>query len=706
MEVSLIQTICNLSSMLRGGKTTAWDNDSNIQPALESVMGSLQLVNTRQVALFVAIFERNIGSRWCDIDDLTRFFGISAMEIMTLVGEIEAMARLGHIQKKDPDETVVHVEFRIARNIMDAIACGEMIEVVPPATNAEFSRYTFCRKVSGWVENDDLSTIEIIANMQDLETQHHDLAFVENTMSQIQEPHARALFYEMCNDFVSVPHHRAVDEGYTNIRCTMRDLFDDVHQRNLQTSLLNNKQHPLCLNRFIEVNLPDNEIHLTNKGKRLFLEDDYSAYAPNYYHLDRYKFAMAVHDYLRSNEVRMVLHEDGDKEENSITSTICEMEEANPQLSFIATLQRMLPEPRERASMYDVAYSLIYKGCGANLQETAGCLYDIRGQRRVINAMADEQHNLQQLGLAKIEKRSNFFGETTMLCLTGKGCDIYFEEDAALYAPRMERKNMIAAAEIVEKPLFFANDLERQLSLVRGSLQDEAYRNLCTRLEEKHMPRGIAILLYGHPGTGKTESVMQIARATGRDVMHVDIAASKSMWFGESEKKIKEIFVHYREMCDNCERKPILLFNEADALFGKRKDTASGSCAQTENAIQNILLEEMERLDGILMATTNLTDNLDAAFERRFLFKVHFERPAAEAKARIWQSKLPSLTSAEAEQLAARFDFSGGEIDNIVRRATMRELIEGVIITPKVLDELCRNERLSTKSNSRHIGFA
>lgn len=704
--MNAIQTICNLSSMLQSSKTTEWSDNPQVKSSLESIMGYLQLTNIRQVALFVATFERNVTSRWCDIDDLTRFFGISAMECMPLVVELEAMARLGHLQKQDADESITRTDFRIAGNIMDAIVCGEVVELISPVANSEFTRYTFCRKVSNWVENNNLSTSEVIANMLDLEKQHQDLVFVEKTTGQIQNLHARALFYEMCNDFVSVPRHRISDEGYSEIRCTMRDLFDDVHQRNLQTSLLRNKQHPLCLDHFIDVNVHDNVLHLTNKSKQLFLEDDYAAYAPNYYHLDRYKFAEAVHEYIHSNEARMALSEDGDREENVITHTICDIEDSNPQLSFIPSLRRILPDPRERALVYDVAYSLIYKGDGANLQDTAGCLYNIRDQRRLMNAMADDQHNLQRLGLAKIEKRSNFFGEATILSLTGKGCTLYFEEDAALYAPRMDGKNRIAATEIVEKPLFFANDLERQLSLVRNSLQDEAYRNLCTRLEEKRMPRGIAILLYGHPGTGKTESVMQIARATGRDVMHVDIAASKSMWFGESEKKIKEIFVHYREMCDNCERKPILLFNEADALFGKRKDTASGSCAQTENAIQNILLEEMERLDGILMATTNLTDNLDAAFERRFLFKVHFERPAAEAKARIWQSKLPSLTSAEAEQLAARFDFSGGEIDNIVRRATMRELIEGVAITPEVLDELCRNERLSTKSNSRHIGFA
>lgn len=98
---------------------------------------------------------------------------------------------------------------------------------------------------------------------------------------------------------------------------------------------------------------------------------------------------------------------------------------------------------------------------------------------------------------------------------------------------------------------------------------------------------------------------LNIAKSTGRSVYHVDIAASKTCWFGESEKLFKQIFTDYRKMCEKEEKKPILLFNEADALFSKRKDVNSGSCAQTENALQNILLEEMEALDGILIANSN-----------------------------------------------------------------------------------------------------
>ena len=125
---------------------------------------------------------------------------------------------------------------------------------------------------------------------------------------------------------------------------------------------------------------------------------------------------------------------------------------------------------------------------------------------------------------------------------------------------------------------------------------------------------------------------------------------------------------------------------------------------QTENTIQNIILEEMEKLEGILIATTNLADNLDKAFERRFLFKIRFDKPSAEAKKNIWLDKLPSISAADAEYLASGYDFSGGEIDNIVRKVTMMEVIDGRTPSMEEICRLCGEEKLG-KPRAK-IGFA
>ncbi len=120
--------------------------------------------------------------------------------------------------------------------------------------------------------------------------------------------------------------------------------------------------------------------------------------------------------------------------------------------------------------------------------------------------------------------------------------------------------------------------------------------------------------------------------------------------------------------------------------------------------MQNILLENMEKFEGILIATTNLADNLDAAFERRFLFKIKFDNPTVEAKTAIWKSKLEWLPENQAQQLANEYNFSGGEIDNVVRKATMEEILTGSKVTIDRLEELCSTEKLNNTASHR-MGF-
>ena len=220
------------------------------------------------------------------------------------------------------------------------------------------------------------------------------------------------------------------------------------------------------------------------------------------------------------------------------------------------------------------------------------------------------------------------------------------------------------------------------------------------------MRKGFACLFYGGPGTGKTETVLQLARQTGRDLMQVDIAGMRDKYVGETEKNIKAVFSRYRDLCRNSEVAPILFFNEADALFNKRSENTEHSVDKMENAMQNIILQEMEDLEGILIATTNLTSNLDSAFERRFIYKVEFHNPNTEVKAKIWKSMLKDLSLEDARQLASRFDFSGGQIENIARKRAVDYILSGKLATLDDLESYCRAELFSNKKDRRHIsGF-
>lgn len=219
------------------------------------------------------------------------------------------------------------------------------------------------------------------------------------------------------------------------------------------------------------------------------------------------------------------------------------------------------------------------------------------------------------------------------------------------------------------------------------------------------MPSGLTVLLYGEPGTGKTETVYQLAKKYNRPVFKVEISETKSMWFGQSQKLVKKIFTDYYEFKKQEKVCPILLFNEADAVIGKRKSAGASSVADTENAIQNILLEELENFDGIMFATSNLVDNLDKAFERRFLFKVQFDVPGIDIAAKIWKSKLSWLSIKQAKKLAEQFQFSGGEMENITRKCIMTEVVTGSKISFDEIVSFCKNEKWDKKAKTVKIGF-
>lgn len=265
--------------------------------------------------------------------------------------------------------------------------------------------------------------------------------------------------------------------------------------------------------------------------------------------------------------------------------------------------------------------------------------------------------------------------------------------------------SLIRSGSFPEKSLVYNASERSQIAELSSILSAGRFSEVQSRLRRAGMRAGFCCLFYGSPGTGKTETVYQIARKTGRDILRVDVDKIKSCWVGESEQNMKKLFDRYRNICKASSLAPILLFNEADAILGVRMEGATRAVDKMENSLQNIILQEMETLDGIMIATTNLTGNLDKAFERRFLYKIHFSRPSVEARARIWRTMLPALTEDDAHSLAARFDLSGGEIENITRKYTVNAILAGrdTVDLPSVI-EICRNERISN-SDSAKIGF-
>ena len=263
---------------------------------------------------------------------------------------------------------------------------------------------------------------------------------------------------------------------------------------------------------------------------------------------------------------------------------------------------------------------------------------------------------------------------------------------------------LVKSEDIVPKRLFFGKNFGSQITELGKLLEEEQYKEVHSRMKETGFRCGFTCLFYGSAGTGKTETVLQLARQTGRDILQVNISQIKSKWVGESEKNIKQVFDHYRAMVKENNIAPILLFNEADAVIGRRQESVERAVDKMENSIQNIILQEMETLDGILIATTNLAQNMDKAFERRFLYKIKFEKPTVENRISMWREMIPVLKEEDARMLADKYDFSGGQIENIARHYTIGNILHGD--SGNIVEELsayCDNEKL--EAGTRKIGF-
>ena len=331
---------------------------------------------------------------------------------------------------------------------------------------------------------------------------------------------------------------------------------------------------------------------------------------------------------------------------------------------------------------------------------------DTRRFSRLKGRLQCEEHILQEEKLIEFSGEDGFKDRDTFK-MTSEAKSFLFPE---LKIPSMDndkkRGDMIRHEDISPKQLFYDKSITAQIQELGGLLDEKHYKDVCSRLKANGFRSGFTCLFYGAPGTGKTETVLQLARQTGRDIVQVNVSEIKSMWVGESEKNIKNLFDLYRQKVKEMAIAPILLFNEADAIIGKRQEGAERAVDKMENSIQNIILQEMESLEGILIATTNLAQNMDKAFERRFLYKIKFTKPTLEARTAIWKSMIPSLSEETAHALANKYDFSGGQIENIARHYAIDNILHGAKAGElTTLTEHCDNERLEKDGIKRRIGF-
>ncbi len=211
--------------------------------------------------------------------------------------------------------------------------------------------------------------------------------------------------------------------------------------------------------------------------------------------------------------------------------------------------------------------------------------------------------------------------------------------------------------------------------------------------------KGLVALFDGPPGTGKTLCAEIIAATMGKPLFRVNLPSVVSKWVGETEKHIQAIFREARAS------RAMLLFDEADALFASRTHEVRSSNDRHSNMEVNLLLQEVERFDGVAMLTTNKWGILDDALKRRIQLRVSFEEPGEEQRLAIWKKlispRLPLADDIDLETLAQRFDFSGGRIKNALLRAARLAAKDGTPVTQQLLVQASLGEASAAGKASR-----
>jgi SpoVK/Ycf46/Vps4 family AAA+-type ATPase len=242
-----------------------------------------------------------------------------------------------------------------------------------------------------------------------------------------------------------------------------------------------------------------------------------------------------------------------------------------------------------------------------------------------------------------------------------------------------------------------------EVTLQYAAATNSTFTDFCALSKKINKDENLSILLYGDPGTGKTEFAKQVAKNVNGTLYQLNFPQIQSKWIGETEKNIRRVFNAYQDAWQKSKVPIILLINEADGLMNKRVsvNTSNDSFA---NQAQTELLEQLEKFNGILIATTNLLQNIDSAFHRRFLYKIEIQAPDNLVRSNyLMSSSIYHLLNPLQIDLLNNSVCTIAEIKNLERKL---ELIQRIrTISTQDIDFLLISEGFQNKLN-RNIGYS
>lgn len=281
---------------------------------------------------------------------------------------------------------------------------------------------------------------------------------------------------------------------------------------------------------------------------------------------------------------------------------------------------------------------------------------------------------------------------------------------------KLKLENLVKESEIFEliEPKSSLNDV------ILNKKTKEFLENILMQLDKKVVSRlsswGIKTrkgvdakaIFYGPPGTGKTMSAISLAKGLKKQVLSFDCSKILSKYVGESEQNVRKIFDSYKEICIKTKSEPLLLLNEADQFLSTRIDSSSSS-DKMHNQMQNIFLEQIEKFEGVLVATTNFLNTIDPAFSRRFDYKIEFKKPNFNERLTIWRKILPENASFEdgfcVENLA-KFELSGAQIVLVLKNTALKVAIkDDAIFTMQDFENEISKELKSGFGDDKRVGL-